>query len=194
MFDYKDYPPEYVDRRFREWITYVTGSAIIRAQYVERVLNAICLMLGIKGLGFTQEDFLSGDSARIRQTLGKIKEQLRNTEIFDTDFIDRLQVFVDRRNRVVHGLYADSFHSEDDFGIDSPIAQEYVRECEWLVQEGPKLVEIGFGICRVFQEIVTPENPEYDKIVEMRRSFDEYYEQGLDTFSIEFKKVTNQEK
>lgn len=194
MVDYKEHSPEYLEKRFREWIIYSTGSAIIRAQYVEHVLKSICLMLGIEGLGFTEADLLSGDSTRVKQTLGRSKEHLRNTYIFDPAFIERLQVYVNRRNNLVHGLYANSFHSDDDFAFDSPIAQGYVKECEWILNEGPELVEIGFGIVRVFQEIVTPENPDYDQIVEMRRSFDEYHERGLDTFTSVFKTVTNQEK
>ncbi len=184
MTNYKDYPAEYIEKRFREWIIYSTGSAIIRAQYVERVLNSVCLMLGIEGLGFTKADWLSGDSSRIKQTLGRIKYKLSDTKIFDQNFIDRLQIYVERRNRLVHGLYADSFHADDDFRFDSPIAQGYVNECEWIMSEGPALVEIGFGICRVFQEFVTPEHPEYDKIVEMRKNFDEYFQRGLDTIKI----------
>lgn len=183
MIDYKDYPPEHIEKRFREWIVYSTGSAIIRAQYVEHVLKSICLMLGIEGLGFTEADLLSGDSSRVKQTLGRSKDHLRNTNIFNEAFIERLQIYVNRRNRLVHGLYADSFHSDEDFGFDSPVAQGYVKECEWILNEGPELVEIGFGIVRVFQETVTPENPDYDKVVEMRKSFDEYYERGLDTFT-----------
>jgi hypothetical protein len=191
MTDHSDSPPKYVATRFREWINYVTGSAIIRAQYVERVLNGICLMVGSQGVKFTQEDFLSGDSTRLKQTLGRIHRQLRDTELFDSSFIERLQDFVHRRNRIVHGLYADSFHSDDDFDIDSPIAQEYVSECEWLVAEGPELVEIGFGICRVLQEFVKPDHPEYEKILSLRTSFDEYFERGLGTFTAEVKSSIN---
>jgi hypothetical protein len=93
-------------------------------------LNGICLLLSAQGLKFSPDDFLSGDASRTRQTLGMIERQLRNTRIFDPHFSERLQVFTRRRNRIVHGLYADSFHSHDEIDIDSPVAQEYVKECD----------------------------------------------------------------
>lgn len=185
--DFPNYEADYVASRFKDYVYVATASAIIRAQYVERVLNGICLMLGTQGLRFSQEDFLSGDASRLKQTLGMIEHQLRKTNLFDRAFSERLQEFVQRRNRIVHGLWADTFHSKDEIDISSPIAQKYVQECEWLSQEGPQLVEIGFGICRVLQEWVTPENPDYDEIVALRSSFDEYFDLGLGTIAAELK-------
>ena len=183
MKDYSDYPPEYVASSFRDWVYVVTGTAIIRAQYVERVLNGICMLLGTQGLQFSPDDFLSGDASRTRQTLGMIERQLRNTSLFDAHFSDRLQVFTRRRNRIVHGLFADSFHSRDDIDIASPVAQEYVKECEWLVQEAPRLVEIGFGIYRVLGNLLKPDHPKYPEILAALREFDEFYEGGLGTIA-----------
>jgi hypothetical protein len=183
MKDYSNYPPEYLSERWREWVFMVTGTAIIRAQYVERVLNAICLLMGTQGLRFSTDDFLSGDASRTRQTLGMIELQLRNTRVFDPHFSERLQEFTRRRNRIVHGLFADSFRSQDEIDIESPAAQEYVKECEWLVQEAPRLVEIGFGIYRVLGNLVKPDHPEYPEIVAALRVFDEYYEAGLSTIA-----------
>jgi hypothetical protein len=85
MKDYSDYPPEYLAHRWREWVFMVTGTAVIRAQYVEQVLTAICFLLGTQGLRFSKDDFLSGDSSRTRQTLGMIERQLRNTKLFGPD-------------------------------------------------------------------------------------------------------------
>ena len=187
MNDYSDYPHEYVASRFRDWVYVVTGTAIIRAQYVERVLNGICLLLGTQGLKYSPADFLSGDASRTRQTLGMIERQLRNTRLFDPNFSERLQVFTRCRNRIVHGLYADSFHSHDEIDINSPVAQEYVKECEWLVQEAPRLVEIGFGIYRVLGNLLRPDHPEYAEIVAALRGFDEFYERGLGTIAPELK-------
>jgi hypothetical protein len=184
---FPDIPPEYVADRFREWIVYATGSAVIRAQYVERVLNAICFMLGTKGLKFNQEDFLSGDATRLKQTLGLIKAQLRESKVFDDKFIDRLQEFTRRRNRLIHGLYADTFQDDNDFEIESRVAQEYVEQCEWLIRESPELVEIGFGIFRVFLEGVSPDHADYDALMALRREFDEYFERGLDTIALDLR-------
>jgi hypothetical protein len=183
MTDQSDYPPEYLAHRWREWVFMVTGTAVIRAQYVEHILTAICFLLGTQGLRFSKDDFLSGDSSRTRQTLGMIERQLRNTLIFDPDFSERLQIFTRRRNRIIHGLFVDSFPSQSDIDIDSPSAKEYVKECEWLVQEAPRLVEIGFGIFRVLGNLITPDHPEYAEIVAELRKFDEYYDAGLSTIT-----------
>jgi len=192
MKDYSDYPPEYVASCFRDWVYMVTGTAVIRAQYVERVLNGICLLLRTQGLQFSTDDFLSGDASRTRQTLGMIERQMRNTRLFDPHFSDRLQIFTRSRNRIVHGLFADSFHSQDEIDIESPVAQEYVKECEWLVQEAPLLVEIGFGICRVLGNLLKPDHPEYTELVAILRGFDEYYEGGLNTIAPRLKPYFDQ--
>ena len=84
----------------------MTADAVIGAQYVEKVLTGICLILQTDGLQFSLEDFLSGDSARTRQKLGKIERQLHKTNLFESGFGELLN-FTRRRNRVVHGLFAD---------------------------------------------------------------------------------------
>src|SRR5258705_7268305 len=112
--DFPDYEADYVASRFKDYVYVATASAIIRAQYVERVLNGICLMLGTQGLRFSQEDFLSRDASRLKQTLGMIEHQLRKTNLFDSAFSQRLQEFVQRRNRIDHALSEDSFHSKDE--------------------------------------------------------------------------------
>src|SRR2546425_1900410 len=107
-------PDDFRASIFPEWVHIVTANAVIRSQYVERVLNGMCLFLRTEGLQFSVEDFMSGDSARTRHTLGEINKQLRRTDLFEPSFSDRLQRFTRRRNRIVHGLFADSFKSSDD--------------------------------------------------------------------------------
>jgi|ERR1051325_1252376 hypothetical protein len=187
MKDYSDYPPEYLAWRWREWVFMATGTAIIRAQYVEHVLKAICQLMNTRGSRLSTDDFLSGDASRTRQTLGMIERELRNTKIFDPQFSERLQEFTRRRNRIVHGLFADSLNAKGAIEIDSPIAQEYVKECEWLIQEAPRLVEIGFGIFRVLGNLIRPDHPEYAELVADLQKFDEYYEAGLGTIAPELR-------
>jgi len=169
-----------------------TGTAVIRAQYVEQVLKAICQLMNTRGSRFSTDDFLSGDASRTRQTLGMIERQLRNTHIFDPQFSERLQEFTRRRNRIVHGLFADSVDSKDGIDINSPVAQQYVKECEWLIQEAPRLVEIGFGIFRVLGNLIRPDHPEYAQIVADLRKFDEYYEAGISTITADLRAPIDQ--
>ena len=58
-----------------------------------------------------------------------------------------------------------------------------MKECEWLVQEAPRLVEIGFGIYRVLGNLLKPDHPEYAEMVAALREFDEFYEGGLSTIA-----------
>src|SRR5579871_2626118 len=119
-----DIPDEFREEVFQDYIRIITGCAIIGAQYVERVFNAICLALQPEGLRFSIEDFMSGDSSRTRQTLGLIEQQLRKSNLFDLGFSERLQEFARRRNRVVHGLFVDTFKSKEEISFRSELAQE----------------------------------------------------------------------
>jgi hypothetical protein len=182
-----DIPHEFRASVFPDWVRITTANAVIGAQYVERVFNGICLMLKTDGLTFSIEDFMSGDAARTRQTLGMIEKQLRNTNLFEPSFSERLQSFTRRRNRIVHGLFVDSFHSRDEISNDSQRAQEYTRECEWVTTEAAELVEVGFGICRVLGNILVRSNPGNDELHQLIRGFDEFYEEGLGAMANKFR-------
>src|ERR1017187_9839186 len=119
----EEIPKEFKEAVFPDYVRIETANAVISAQYTERVFNGICLVLKTEGLQFAVEDFMSGDSARTRQMLGMIEKQLRKTNLFETSFCERLQNFTRRRNRVVHGLFADSFKSRDEISFDIPKAQ-----------------------------------------------------------------------
>lgn len=129
---------------------------------------------------------MSGDAARTLQTLGRIEKQLRRTNIFDLSFSERLLHFARRRNRVVHGLFADSFKSRDEINIVSQKAQGYVKECEWVAQEAAQLVEVGFGIFRVLGNILLESNPKHPQLHELIHGFDEFQEVGLSSIAREF--------
>jgi hypothetical protein len=77
-----DIPDDFREAVFPDYVRIVTANAVIGAQYVERVLNAICLVLQTDGLRFSIEDFMSDDASRTRQTLGSIEQQLRKTNLF----------------------------------------------------------------------------------------------------------------
>jgi hypothetical protein len=172
-------PEAFREAVFPDYVRIATANAVIGAQYVERVLNAICLVLQTRGLKFSLEDFMSGDASRTRQTLGRIQKQLRETRLFNQSFSNRLLRFSRGRNRVVHGLFVDSFKSEGEITIRSPKAQAYVKECEDLARDAAQLVEAGFGIYRVLGEILFRSNPNDPKLVALLRDFDEYHEIGL---------------
>ncbi len=174
-----DIPREFRESVFPHYVRYVTASAVIASQYTERVLNAICLILGSQQVPFSLEDFMSGDSARIRQTLGMIEKSLRSTGFFDPSFSDRLANFTRRRNRVVHGLFADTFKSGVEIRLDSPNAMQYVAECEWVAREAGDLVELGFGIYRALGDLLMSSNPKQPELAGVLRSFDEFYKVGL---------------
>ena len=179
MSNNSDIPYEFRASIFPDYVRIVTANAIISAQYVEKVFNGICLVLKPEGLRFSIEDFMSGDSARTRQTLGMIKRQLRKTNLFEQSFSDRLSYYTRRRNRVVHGLFADSFKSNDDIHIDSKKAQKYVKECEWVAEEGAQLVEVGFGFYRAVGEAFKRSYPDEPQLHDIVNGFDEFYELGL---------------
>jgi len=163
---------------FPEYVRRVTASAIISAQYVEKVFKYICLLINPNSFKFTLEDIMSGDNAKTRQTLGMINRKLCNSTMLDSSFSERFSEYIQRRNRVVHGLFAETFSSKSDIHFESPKAQKYVAECEWVAEEGAQLVEVGFGIFRALGEIFKPytlENQQYDEIL---RSFDEFHELG----------------
>ena len=182
-----DVPDEFPESIFPDYVRMVTGNAVIGAQYVERVLNALCLILCTKGLRFSLEDFMSGDSRRTRQTLGMIQTQFRETQLFDPSFSERLSTFTQRRNRVVHGFFADSFKSHNDIHYKSPQAVAYVDECQWVSKEAAQLVEIGFGIYRAFGEILLRSDPNDPKLAELLTGFDEYHNIGLAALSVDLR-------
>jgi hypothetical protein len=182
-----DIPHEFRASIFPDYVLIVTANAVISAQYVERVLNGICLILKTDGLRFSIEDFMSGDAARTRQTLGMIEKQLRKTNLFEPSFSERLLNFTRRRNRVVHGLFADYFKSRDEINIDSQNAQKYVEECEWVAQEGTQLVEVGFGIYRALGEVFLASNPNQPQIDELLSVFDEFHEVGTGSIAHKFR-------
>ncbi len=177
-------PQDFAAAIFPDYIRIVTADAVIGAQYVEKVLTGICLILQTDGLQFSLEDFLSGDSARTRQTLGKIERQLRKTNLFESGFGERLLNFTRRRNRVVHGLFADCFQSREDINIDSERAQEYTKECEWVAHEAAQLVELGFGIYRALGELLS--SPD-SQVVAILKSFNEFFETGVGSMAPEFR-------
>ncbi len=182
-----DIPHKFRASVFPDYVRIVTANAVINAQYVERVFNGICLMLETDGLKFSVEDFMSDDSARTRQTLGMIEKQLSKTSFFEASFSARLTHFTHRRNRVVHGLFADSFKSHDEINIESRKAQDYVQECQWVAQEAAKLVEVGFGIYRVLGNVVSAANPNQPQLDELLSGFDEFYDVGSSSIARELR-------
>jgi hypothetical protein len=111
-----------------------------------------------------------------------IKNQIVGTELFDSSFSERLNNYVKRRNRVVHSLFSDTFKSKQDIDFKSEIAINYVKECEWIAQEGSSLVEVGFGIYRVLGNILKKANPEDTQLQALLKSFDEFELEGEKTF------------
>lgn len=164
---------------FPDYVRITTANAIISAQYLERVLNAICLVLKTKGLRFNIDDFMSGDSKKTRQTLGMIQRQLNETELFKPSFIERLSQFTQRRNRVVHGLFADTFLSQDEISIECHKALKYVEECEWIAKEASDLVEVSFGIYHALGNILLADHPDTNQLTELVMQFGEFRELGL---------------
>ena len=187
MFTKSEIPHDFRSKAFPGYVRIATANAVIGAQYVERVLNAICSILQTKGLKFTVEDFMSGDSSRTKQTLGMIGKQLHQTHVFDKSFNRRLITFSHRRNRIVHGLFADTFRSKEDITFGSQVALNYVKECEWVANEGAELVEIGFGIFRALGNIHLKSQPENPQLIELLNKFDAFHEIGMNAISAEFK-------
>jgi hypothetical protein len=171
-------PNEFRESIFPEYVHRVTARAIISAQYVERVFNGICIILKPKGLRYSINDFMSGDSSKTKQTLGRMKKELRKTKLFEPSFSDRLSKYVQRRNRIVHGLFADTFKSKSEIHVDSAKAHKYVAECEWVAKEGSQLVEVGFGIYRELGEFFKSYDSNESQINDLLGSFDEFHELG----------------
>ena len=174
-----DIPYEFQKSIFPDYIRITTANAVINSQYVERVLNGICIVLQTKGLRFTIDDFMSGDSKRTRQTLGMIKKQLNDTELLNPSFIERLTQFTQRRNRLVHGLFADTFSSQAEISIECPKALSYMEECEWIANEASELVEVSFGIYHVLANILFVERYDSDLLTHLVNEFNEFQELGL---------------
>ena len=186
-----DIPEEFRESAFREYVRIVTANAVIACQYVERTFNAICLILNVDGLRFSEADFLSNDSSRTRQTLGKIKRQLEDSNFFDSSFCERLSDFSKRRNRIVHGLFADTFQSRDQIASASLIAQEYTSKCEWVSNEAAELVEVGFGIYRAIGIIMLRKYPDNQELKDLIRGFDDFKSVGLSTLDPTLQNVMN---
>lgn len=178
-----DVPYEFQKSLFPDYVRITTANVIIGTQYVERVLNSIFLVLKTKGLRFTIDDFMSGDSKRTRQTLGTIQRQLNETNLFKPSLGERLSQFTQRRNRVVHSLFADTFLSQDEISIECPKALRSVEECEWVANEASELVEVGFGVYHALGNILLTAHSDKHQLAELVRQFDEFRELGLDVIA-----------
>ncbi len=174
-----DIPPEFRDVMFRDYVRYVTGSAVIAAQYVERVLSGVCLALGAKGLKLTMEDWLSGDSSRTRNMLGDIRRQLGGTFITDEAFCDRVSQFAFRRNRIIHGFFIDCFKGQGRPSESDSTSRRYVAECEWVASEAAQLVEVGFGIYSLLMGLVTPDAASASAYARVKAGLGEFDSEGL---------------
>lgn len=58
MSNNSEIPYEFRASIFFDYVRIATASAIISAQYVERVFNGICVVLKPEGLRFSIEDFI----------------------------------------------------------------------------------------------------------------------------------------
>ncbi len=180
-------PNEFKVSIFPDYVRHVTASAIISAQYVEKVYKYLCLILLPDKVKFTFEDMMSGDSTKTRQTLGMINKKLGNSQALDSSFSDRFSEYIRRRNRIVHSLFSETFTSHSDIHIESPNAQKYVQECEWVAEEGAQLVEVGFGIFRSLGELFKSSINEHNEFVEILISFNEFHELGDNYIAADFK-------
>ena len=162
-------------------------TAIITSQYVEMLFKFFCVVLKIKGVNFTVDDILSGDSTKARITLGAIEKGLSGTKLFDQNFSDRLSRFVRKRNRIVHGLFADTFKTKDDMKFNSEKANFYIKECEWVCDEGDKLIDIACGIYRTLGSILLKSHPENELLKNVIHHFDSYHDSGLEMLLPQFR-------
>lgn len=182
MISYSNIPNDFKAKAFSDYVRIITGNAIITSQYVERVFKFFCVILEAKGIQFKVDDILSGDSTKTRITLGTIEKKLSGTKLFDKSFSKRLSKFVRKRNRIVHGLFADTFDTKDDLHFESKKAQAYVKECEWVCNEGDQLIDIAFGIYRTLGNILLKSAPENNELHDMIHCFDSYQDSGIEVF------------
>lgn len=187
MTSYSNIPDDFKAKAFSDYVRIVTGNAIITSQYVERVFKFFCVILSTKGIKFSIDDILSGDSTKTRITLGTIEKGLSGTKLFDQNFSKRLSKFVRKRNRIVHGLFADTFDTKDDIHFDSEKANAYIKECEWVCNEGDQLIDIAFGINRTLGNILLKSHPENKRLNDMIHRFDSYQDSGIRVFLPQFR-------
>ena len=178
-------PQEWIDEYkrlqsiYEDYLRIVMGDALINSQYVEKVFKFICILIKPIGINIELEDLLSGDPKRTRYTLGKLKDGMKNTNLFTEDFGKRLDEYVCRRNRLVHGYFTEHFQSREDIRVGSSKGEEYADYCGWLIVEGAKLIEVGLGIYSVLglnYKIEEVSDPEHLRIL---KDFEQFKELGF---------------
>ena len=92
---------------YRDKILKMAGGTLIYLQVIENRVKFCCAAMRVKGLNLTLDDFLSLDSSKRKSTLGRMNKALKDTNLFTTEFEDRLEHFVVMRNDFIHNLWAE---------------------------------------------------------------------------------------
>lgn len=131
---------------YRDHLLVLSGATLIQLQYLEHVIKRCCACLSLKGLKLTFSDLLSPDPRHRRQTLGRLKNALVDSEIFEPNFEARLSAFVKKRNRFIHHFWVDTFEKMSETGALSFVTLEQVKEfVSDLFRETTDLHEVFLG-------------------------------------------------
>jgi hypothetical protein len=93
--------------KLRDHILSLSGGALVQLQQVEHLIKVCCAMISLKGLKLTLDDVFSLDPSRRSQTLGQMKKALKDNQIFNPAFEEKLTQFVNSRNKFAHSLWTD---------------------------------------------------------------------------------------
>lgn len=163
----------------KDYTFIITGSSIVLAQRVEKVCKFMCALLKPNGINIELDDLLSGDSSRTRQTLGQVSKALQNTNLFSEDFVIQLNNFVQRRNRLIHSLFEDTFRNKEEIVTESPQSVAYFDFCEDFIRDGEKLVDMCFGVFHAIGSILVKKGMNDPTSLQILSEFKTYEDLGF---------------
>jgi hypothetical protein len=95
---------------YHDFIRIKTGDALVNSQYVEVLLKILCELFKPLGHQIDINDLMSSNHSK--QMLGQLKKNLKEADLLNNDFIERLDAYIKKRNSFVHGLYFYTFQKK----------------------------------------------------------------------------------
>jgi len=134
-------------RKLNHDLMHLTGVVLAQLQQLERTILGCCAFLQPRGLSLTVSDFMSGDPARLRQTLGQLTRALVNHALFDPGFESRLRALVEDRNRLAHRLWSDVYSTTDVDDLPTLVELKQVEGfLSNLLKDALEMQRVFFGL------------------------------------------------
>ncbi len=100
--------------QFRQRLLELSGTALVALQMLEFTVGVAVRALELSPIAMTTEDVFSPDKVIRGRTLGRLNRELKNRRIFVDDFQERMDCFVELRNRFIHNAWTASFAERPD--------------------------------------------------------------------------------